>query len=80
MVYCGNNKLNQKSQRLGTRYECLQKGIGIGSRLPRERYEPIETIERKIYCGKSNRLPQNYDEFGTRVECLHKGVGIGKRM
>lgn len=65
-------------QRIGTRYACFKKGVGVGSRMPRpeERdYEPID--ERRVYCGKKNRLPNGYDYMGNLVQCLQKGVGVG---
>ena len=37
-IYCGNNtnhpSLLSGTHRIGTNYECLRKGIGVGSHLP----------------------------------------------
>ena len=85
-TYCGNNSnhpllVNQQSV-LGTRYNCLRKGIGKGYRLPvdngYENYQPIDT--RKIYCGNDNIIPNEYDSMGNLTQCLQKGIGIGKKM
>lgn len=86
-IYCGNNSLHSDLTNgnlvLGTRYKCLQKGIGKGMNMPydlsyNEPYLPIDT--RKIYCGNYNLLPENYYSFGNLPQCLQKGVGIGKRI
>ena len=86
-MYCGNNRLNSGlldgSVRLGTRYDCLKKGIITGINLPYDpeyssEYDPID--DTKIYCGNKNRLPENYDMFGNLPGCLRKGVGIGKKQ
>lgn len=79
-TYCGNNRYKlRRGVTLGTRYQCFQKGIGVGLRMEHipERYSPID--RERIYCGKQNRLPQGYDYIGSRTECLRKGVGVGKR-
>jgi hypothetical protein len=85
-IYCGNNRLNEKlvngDQELGTRYECLRKGIGKGLNLAvdlsYQEYEPID--DRKIYCGNKEELPYEYDYHGTLPMCLQKGIGIGKHL
>jgi hypothetical protein len=85
--YCGNNRLHRdllnNTKILGTRYKCLQIGIGKGTNLSFDPdylgdYEPIDNTT--IYCGNDNDLPQNYDKFGNISECLRKGIGIGKRQ
>ncbi len=36
-LYCGNKKRTPKKySRMGTRYECMKKGFGIGSYIQRE--------------------------------------------
>ena len=85
--YCGNNKLYpdllKGKVKLGTRFECLQKGIQIGKKLGPDpkysgKYEPIDT--RKIYCGNKSELPEGYSYIGNAPLCLQKGTGIGKRL
>ena len=85
-MYCGNNK-NSKAvkdgKKIGTRYECLKKGIGVGLHLPLDleylnEYIPIDS--RKIYCGKSPRLPEGYDLLGNSHMCYTKGIGVGRTM
>ena len=84
-IYCGNNAENEELKTgkltLGTRYQCLQKGFGVGSHLPLpskldQDYVPIDT--RKIYCGNQDVLPNDYDYLGNLPMCLQKGVGIGR--
>jgi hypothetical protein len=86
-VYCGNNRrhssLRTRSKKIGTRYECLKQGIGVGLNLLVDpeydgEYIPIDT--RKIYCGNSRYLPGDYDIIGSNSMCLQKGVGIGKNL
>jgi hypothetical protein len=85
-LYCGNNArdegLRDGSKILGTRYQCLKKGIGRGLNEPifaySDEYEPIEDI--KVFCGNGNTLPQNKDRFGTRDECLRKGFAVGQKQ
>ena len=84
-IYCGNKAnypgLQQGTHVIGTNYQCLQRGIGIGSHLPYDPsyalpYEPID--DRKFYCGQAAQLPQNNFAFGSPSKCLQIGVGIGK--
>jgi hypothetical protein len=79
-TYCGNNAYELENKRLGSRYECFRKGVGVGLNLPivPERYEPIDRY--RVYCGNARRLPQGYNVMGTRADCLRKGVGVGKKM
>jgi hypothetical protein len=86
-MYCGNNRLHPElldgTKRLGTRKECLDRGVRVGLSLPPERsyagrYEPIDNT--KIYCGNSSRLPDGYDRFGAIFECHRIGVGRGKNI
>ena len=66
---------------MGTRYQCLRKGIGKGLNEPifsyTEDYEPIDPV--KVYCGNGTNLPQDKDRFGTRDECLRKGFAVGQK-
>ena len=82
---CTNNRLDSDlvagRVRLGTRYSCLQKGIGTALHLPVDLkylgpYEPID--DRRIYCGNNDVLPDGYDRFVNLPQCLQKGIGIGK--
>lgn len=84
-IYCGNNlyELNKNNIKLGTRYECLKKGIGKGLSLPvdpkyKGKYKAI--IENKIYCGDKLRSPDKSKKLGTPSGCLQKGIGIGKKL
>lgn len=81
-IYCGNNKLHDKKVKRGTRYECLQKGIGVGLHSDisnwDDKYEPIDT--RKIYCGNESGTPNGYAYTGNAPMCLQKGIGIGKKL
>ena len=84
-IYCGNNGMDSDLRngrvRLGTRYACMRKGIGVGLNLPYDprylgEYMPID--KSVIYCGNKTRLPEGYDRFGSLPNCLQKGVSIGK--
>jgi hypothetical protein len=84
-IYCGNNALHPDllngTKIMGTKYQCLKKGIGSGLNAPFDAdyalpYQPID--DRKIYCGNQNLLPPGYDRMGNAPQCLQKGVGIGK--
>ena len=88
-IYCGNNlndsKLTAGTHNIGTNYQCLRKGIGVGINLPYDPeysrvYTPIDN--RKFYCGKSTHLPagRGYFAIGSPSKCLQKGVGIGKKQ
>jgi hypothetical protein len=86
-VYCGNNRLHKNLVNgisiLGTRNQCLKKGIRLGINLPYDKnylgeYEPIDPT--KIYCGNNINLPIGYDRFGSIRECHQRGIGIGKRI
>lgn len=85
--YCGNNAnyvgLQNGTYVIGSNYECLKKGIGVGLHLPYDKsytgnYNPIDN--RKYYCGTSIEIPENSDYFaiGSPSKCLHIGVGVGK--
>jgi len=86
-MYCGNNRNSPDVvvgiKRIGTRYECLKRGIGIGMNLPfdptyAQPYDPIDRT--RIYCGNANRHPDGYDRMGSPSLCQRKGVGIGKSI
>jgi hypothetical protein len=83
-IYCGNNRRHPNSRNLGTRYECLQKGIGTGCyvipidlTLNDYDYESIDGV--RIYCGGNANLPPNYTRFGNSAECFQIGRGIGMK-
>jgi hypothetical protein len=89
VTYCGNN-LNHSSlvsgtHVLGTSYQCLRKGIYVGSKLPYDKafdvnvsgpYAPVDP--RRVYCGNANVVPAGYDRIGSPSNCLQTGVGVGK--
>lgn len=86
-IYCGNNRYDSSlingRKRIGSRYECLKKGIGIGLSMPvdlsyLDRYRAIDT--RKMYCGTQLELPEGYDYMGTTTACLQHGVGVGRKI
>jgi hypothetical protein len=86
-LYCGNNlnypPLQTNNAVIGSRYDCFQKGVGIGLGQPLDPnyavdYRPIDN--RKIYCGKRNTLLPNYNYIGNSPQCLQKGVGVGKHQ
>ena len=85
--YCGNNLnfpgLESGTHVIGTNYECLRKGIGIGSHLPYDsdyagEYLPID--QRRFYCGNEPVPPAEggYFAVGSPSKCMQIGVGIGK--
>lgn len=85
-MYCGNNRKHKDvlsgEKKIGSRYDCFRKGVGIGLNLPLDpdydgEYEPID--KRKIYCGKNKKLPPGYSYLGNPSICLRKGVGVGKK-
>lgn len=87
MIYCGNNANHQPlvngEARLGTRFECLQKGKQIGLSRPidplfAQPYQPIDPLRK--YCGNQENVPNGYNRFGTLHECLLTGIGVGKRL
>ena len=84
-TYCGNNindiKLLSGTHVLGTNYQCLQKGIGVGMHLPYDDtfsgpYAPVDP--RRFYCGNLAVPPAGYFAHGSPSKCLQIGVGIGK--
>jgi hypothetical protein len=87
--YCGNNSLyrgltgRQPTHVVGTNYECLKKGIGVGLNLPYDRnysnnYIPID--DRKFYCGNQVRIPNRYFAVGSPSKCIGIGIGVGKSI
>jgi hypothetical protein len=86
-TYCGNN-LNHHSllsgtHVLGTNYQCMRKGIGVGSHLPYDTaysgvYAPVDS--RKFYCGNAEVPPVEggYLAVGSPSKCLQIGIGVGK--
>lgn len=84
-IYCGNNRNDPDVvvgiKRIGTRYACMKRGIGIGMNLPfdptyAQAYDPIDPT--RIYCGNNDQHPDDYDRLGSPSSCLRKGVGVGK--
>ena len=86
-TYCGNNLnftgLINGTHALGTNYQCLRKGIGVGRNLPYDEsysqpYNPVD--DRKFYCGNNPILPDGYYAIGSPSKCLAIGVGLGKQQ
>ena len=84
-MYCGNNALfpglTTGTHFIGTNYQCLKKGIGVGSNLPYDPqyavpYAPIDG--RRFYCGTNHIVPPTHTAIGSTSKCLATGVGIGK--
>jgi len=86
-IYCGNNlndpKLVSGTHVLGTNYQCLRRGIGVGINLPYDAtyagvYAPVDP--RKFYCGTAAVPPPagGYFAVGSPSKCLAIGVGVGK--
>lgn len=85
-IYCGNNAhhpdLVNGIRTLGTRHQCLRKGIQNGESLPVDPsfllpYQPINP--EKKYCGDRQAIPDGYDRMGGLYECYLSGVGVGKK-
>ena len=87
-TYCGSDLLvPEEYDRMGTRFQCLKKGIGIGMAMPNAQRDAI--INRpptligprpNVYCGNGDVLPPNYTSLGNPYQCLRKGVGAGMRL
>ena len=86
-IYCGNNlndpKLVTGTHTIGTNYQCLRKGIGIGRNLPYDAnyaggHVPID--HRTFYCGNALSPPAGggYFAVGWPAKCLQTGIGVGK--
>lgn len=86
-IYCGDRAaLPDDYDVMGTRYRCLQKGVGVGMMLPNSRRDEFLARPRpptgggRLYCGNAAVLPAGYTRFGLKSQCLKKGVGIGLAM
>lgn len=86
-IYCGNNrndpKLRTGTHVLGTNYQCIKKGIGIGINLPidnayKQSYKPID--KRRFYCGDKKLPKKGYFAVGSPSKCLQTGIGVGKSI
>lgn len=86
-IYCGNNlndpKLVTRTHNIGTNYQCLRKGIGVGRNLPYdENYagDRVPIDPRTFYCGNAAVPPAEggYFAVGWPAKCLQTGIGIGK--
>jgi hypothetical protein len=86
-TYCGNNLNNPKlingTHVLGSNYQCMKKGIGVGSHLPYDIsyagiYAPVDP--RRFYCGNDAVPPVagGYLAVGSPSKCLQIGIGVGK--
>lgn len=88
-IYCGSNSLNPQlvgnggAKTIGSRNQCLRKGIGQGLNMPvdlsyNNPYHPIDP--RRFYCGNNAVLPVGYNANGTLQQCFNTGVGVGRRQ
>lgn len=86
-MYCGNSVnypgLVNGTHFLGTNYQCLRRGIGIGRHLPYDASyaQPYVSIDaRRFYCGNAPVPPPGggYFAVGSPSKCQQIGVGIGK--
>lgn len=86
-IYCGNNlndpRLLNGTHVVGTNYQCLKRGIGIGSSMPYDAayngvHAPIDG--RRFYCGNAPIPPVagGYFAVGSPSKCLQVGIGVGK--
>lgn len=86
-MYCGNQAnypgLVSGTHFLGTNYQCMRKGIGIGRHLPYDSsytgpHVPVDP--RRFYCGNAHVPPVagGYLATGSPSKCRMIGVGVGK--
>jgi hypothetical protein len=84
-MYCGNQAnfpgLVAGTHVLGTNYECLRRGIGVGSHLPYDNsyaqpHVPVDA--RRFYCGNNPAAPVGYFTVGSPSKCQQIGIGVGK--
>jgi hypothetical protein len=88
-IYCGSNSLNPQLvanggvKTIGSRHQCLRKGIGQGLHMPLDLgyNSPYQAIDpRRFYCGDSAILPAGYTANGTLQQCFNTGIGVGRRQ
>jgi hypothetical protein len=88
-IYCGSNSLNPQLvanggvKTIGSRHQCLRKGIGQGLHMPLDLgyNSPYQAIDpRRFYCGDSAVLPAGYTANGTLQQCFNTGIGVGRRQ
>ena len=86
-TYCGNNLnfpgLTAGTHIIGTNYQCLRKGMGVGLHLPYDvayggGHAPVDA--RRFYCGNAPVPPAagGYFAVGSPSKCLQIGIGVGK--
>lgn len=77
--FCGKHKIRDVP--MGTNYECMRKGVGVGSRvkLPRGYIPESRDPRKSLYCGDKSRAPYGKHR-GSPYECFQKGFGIGKKL
>jgi hypothetical protein len=81
-IYCGNNQFElNRGKRLGTPYECLKQGVGIGLHSSLKGYNPqyAPIHQNTDYCGTA-QIPPVGRTMGTPTRCLMKGIGVGKKL
>ena len=79
-IYCGNNLYELGKRRLGTPYECLKKGVGVGLHADLTNFNPrfLPITPNNEYCGSSDPPPGKI--LGTPSSCMRKGMGIGMKL
>jgi predicted RNase H-like nuclease (RuvC/YqgF family) len=70
--YCGNSKKSPKEyDRLGSRYECLSKGVGVGKYLESNKKDKYIENETKI-----KKLKQELKENKKYIKDLEKIIKL----
>jgi hypothetical protein len=81
-IWCGrSDTLPAGYDEIGTSYNCLRKGVGVGKYVLLGRDPPSGPgVSPEKYCGTANTLPDGKTRFGNRYECLKTGVGVGLHL
>ncbi len=74
--FCGIDK--KPGVKMGTNYQCMRKGIGVGERVSLASDYVPDDVRSHIYCG-AQQTPRGKTR-GNPYECFQKGFGIGKKL